>query len=226
MDAKQLGTFIADRRKELGMTQNLLAEKLHVTDKAVSRWERGVGLPDINIFETLAQALEVSLVELMQAQRSGKENISTKEAEQLLTETIRLSKSGDRFIKILGTVIICSFAVISALMLALLVSDKGLLFSAVSIITGLIAWGIPVWQISFAKNGKSALSAVTSFGFALLSVTVQFMDIANEVHTGDWWAVEDTIDALVIVVLLFGSITLLLNIIAAKVSKIKNEGNH
>lgn len=48
MDAKQLGPFIAERRKELGMTQTHLAKKLHVTDKAVSRWERGVGLPDIN----------------------------------------------------------------------------------------------------------------------------------------------------------------------------------
>ena len=44
MDAKIFGNYIAERRKELGMTQANLAEKIHVTDKAVSRWERGVSL--------------------------------------------------------------------------------------------------------------------------------------------------------------------------------------
>ena len=42
MDAKKFGAFVADIRKEKGMTQADLAEKIHVTDKAVSRWERGV----------------------------------------------------------------------------------------------------------------------------------------------------------------------------------------
>ena len=54
MDAKILGNYIAARRKELGMTQANLAEKIHVTDKAVSRWERGVGLPDIDNLEAIA----------------------------------------------------------------------------------------------------------------------------------------------------------------------------
>jgi len=67
MDAKQLGTFIAERRKQLGLTQALLSEKIHVTDKAVSRWERGIGLPEINSIEALADALDLSLTELMQA---------------------------------------------------------------------------------------------------------------------------------------------------------------
>ena len=42
MDAKQMGIFIAERRKELGLTQALLAEQIHVTDKAISRWERAI----------------------------------------------------------------------------------------------------------------------------------------------------------------------------------------
>ena len=64
MDAKKLGQFIADRRKTLGYTQADLAEKLHVTDKAVSRWERGLGLPDINTIEPLSNALNVSILKL------------------------------------------------------------------------------------------------------------------------------------------------------------------
>ena len=69
MEPKEFGAFVQMCRKELGMTQNDLAEKLNVTAKAVSRWERGVGFPDIHLLEPLAAALEISLIELMQSQR-------------------------------------------------------------------------------------------------------------------------------------------------------------
>ena len=65
MDAKMFGAFLARVRREQGLTQAELAEQLHVTDKAVSRWERGVGLPDINTLEPLADALGLSLADLM-----------------------------------------------------------------------------------------------------------------------------------------------------------------
>ena len=57
MDAKKFGMFIATLRKEKNMTQVDLAKKLQVTDKAVSKWERGLGFPDINSIEPLADAL-------------------------------------------------------------------------------------------------------------------------------------------------------------------------
>ena len=69
MDPQIFGAFIQERRKELGMTQNDLAEKLNVTAKAVSRWERGVGFPDIHLLEPLAEALGITLIELMQTRR-------------------------------------------------------------------------------------------------------------------------------------------------------------
>lgn len=68
MDAKKFGVFILQRRKEQHMTQAELAGKIGVTDKAVSRWERGLGFPDINTMEPLADALEVSLLELMRSE--------------------------------------------------------------------------------------------------------------------------------------------------------------
>lgn len=70
MDAKKIGLFIANQRKSLGLTQAELAEKLHVTDKAVSRWERGQGCPDINSIEPLADALEASIAEIMKGEKN------------------------------------------------------------------------------------------------------------------------------------------------------------
>lgn len=69
MDAQKFGTFIAQCRKEKSMTQSELAAKIMVTDKAVSRWERGKGFPDINLLLPLAEALEVSVLELMHSER-------------------------------------------------------------------------------------------------------------------------------------------------------------
>jgi len=69
MDANKFGSFVAVRRKELKMTQKDLATRIQVTDKAVSKWERGLGFPDINTIEPLADALNVSIIELMKSER-------------------------------------------------------------------------------------------------------------------------------------------------------------
>ena len=79
MDAKKFGAFVSDRRKQQHMTQAELAGKIGVTDKAVSRWERGLGFPDINTMEPLADALGVSLLELM---RSELQDIDRKKKEK------------------------------------------------------------------------------------------------------------------------------------------------
>ena len=79
MDANKFGCFVAERRKELKMTQKDLATKIQVTDKAVSKWERGLGFPDINTIEYLADALNVSIIELMKSERET-ENVAIDEA--------------------------------------------------------------------------------------------------------------------------------------------------
>ena len=65
MDAGKTGKFIAKKRKSMNMTQNELAKKLHITDKAVSKWERGLSFPDISILIPLAEILNISLYDLL-----------------------------------------------------------------------------------------------------------------------------------------------------------------
>ena len=57
MNAKDMGLFIIELRKENKMTQMELADKIHVTDKAVSRWERGIGYPDIQLLPSLVELM-------------------------------------------------------------------------------------------------------------------------------------------------------------------------
>lgn len=94
MKPEIFGCFIQTRRKELMMTQTQLAEKLNVTAKAVSRWERGVGFPDIQLLQPLADALEISITELMQSRRMAPEE---REKESIHTvELIRQQESLSR----------------------------------------------------------------------------------------------------------------------------------
>jgi len=65
----QLGALIRELRTERGLTQQQLADRLGITDKAVSKWERGVCYPDITLLRTLADALEVTVSELLAGQR-------------------------------------------------------------------------------------------------------------------------------------------------------------
>ena len=92
MDAKKLGQFIAQLRKEQYMTQADLARKLQVTDKAVSKWERGIGLPDINSIESLAEALGVSVAEVMKSERIIAGQVTEENASELLTNAFDIVK--------------------------------------------------------------------------------------------------------------------------------------
>ena len=74
MKKQSFGAMIAAMRKEQGMTQLELAEKMGVTDKAVSKWERDLSFPDVNSIPRLAEIFDVTVDELMQVKSDSKEN--------------------------------------------------------------------------------------------------------------------------------------------------------
>lgn len=93
LNTKQFGTFLAQCRREKGMTQAQLAERLHVTDKAVSRWERGIGFPDIQTLEPLAEAMDVRVDELICAVRSERGNNANAETIAVVKATAEIARS-------------------------------------------------------------------------------------------------------------------------------------
>ncbi len=89
---KTLGMMIAELRKEKGMTQLELAEKMGVTDKAVSKWERDLSCPDINSLPNLAEILGVTVDELMQIKREAENPKQTpKEIFQIIFKAVPLA---------------------------------------------------------------------------------------------------------------------------------------
>jgi len=94
MEEIQIGQFIRDVRLEQGMTQQQLADKLGVTDKAVSKWERCVSYPDITILRELADALGVSVTELLAGKRDGQ--TVPPEVEDVVLDTVSYAETARR----------------------------------------------------------------------------------------------------------------------------------
>lgn len=103
MDNQKIGNFISELRKEKGLTQKALAEKLNVTDKAVSKWERGIGYPEITNIPLLAEILDVSVSALLLGERiSSDEKKETKaiditKADIIVTDTIEYAKQSNEY---------------------------------------------------------------------------------------------------------------------------------
>ena len=87
VNKERLGDFIGSERKNLGLTQRDLAARLHVTDKAVSKWERGLSYPDVTLLEPLAAALDLTVEELMACRRQA-----AKGAEETMQSLLDISR--------------------------------------------------------------------------------------------------------------------------------------
>lgn len=112
MNIEKTGKYIAACRKEKGFTQADLAEKLYVTDKAVSKWERGLSLPDIALLEPLTELLGISITELFQGESSSQSNVSKEIADQLIADSSQTyanctRRKSKRMIEALLAILIC-----------------------------------------------------------------------------------------------------------------------
>lgn len=119
MDLKKIGKFIADCRKSKNLTQEQLAEKLYITDRAVSKWERGLSLPDAGIMIDLCNILDINVNELLIGEMIDNKDYK-KKTEELLVEMARVDEEknkrliSDMFILMITAVVfyvaICALA--------------------------------------------------------------------------------------------------------------------
>lgn len=101
MDQQKTGQLIAQRRKERNMTQKMLAEQIGVSDRAISKWERGAGFPDVSLIEPLADALQLSLLELFQGERQATPPAAETSAREVLHFTLPQIRKHRRTILVL-----------------------------------------------------------------------------------------------------------------------------
>ncbi len=108
MDQLKIGRFIAERRKKTNLTQMQLAEKLGITDKAISKWERGIAMPDTSIMLELCDILSISVNELLNGEKLDMENNNQKNEQLLFDMAKELEKKNKTIWNAMCTIMIVS----------------------------------------------------------------------------------------------------------------------
>jgi transcriptional regulator with XRE-family HTH domain len=160
VDKNTTGRFIAELRKQKGFTQKELAENLMVTDKAISRWETGKGLPDTSLLKPLGDVLGVSVTELL----SGKkiEEVDMKErADNIILEALNYSK------RMLASVISVTIFIIG---IAFIISPLFLASKSYIWTLGLIIVAIAILYIYTRKRGYSMKATDRVYYLAALAL--------------------------------------------------------
>ncbi len=173
MDNQKFGAFIAALRKERGWTQRDLAEHLNVTDKAISKWERGLGFPDIKMIEPLAEALGVSILEIMHSDRIQEEHIIADSASKALTNVIDIVVYQRKIER--RNVLISLIAVPALIMMIFLIDIMDWLgFVMICLPVIFLATGIVLLIISW-KRYKQKLTYATTLILGILAILFPVM---------------------------------------------------
>ena len=143
MDQIKIGKFIAEQRKSVGLTQMQLAERLNITDKAISKWERGLSMPDTSIMLELCDILKINVNELLSGEKICMENNSKKNEQLLLDMAKELEKKNKTIWASMWAIMIVSMtALLSGIFVAAFLIPEGIL-QAVVIIGICVVFMIP-----------------------------------------------------------------------------------
>ena len=143
MDQLKIGKFIADCRKRKNLTQMQLAEKLGITDKAISKWERGIAMPDSSIMLELCAILGISVNELLSGEKISMENNNQKNEQLLLDMAKELERKNKAIWSSMWAIMIVSMtALFAGILIAAFLIPEGI-WQLVTILGSCIVFLIP-----------------------------------------------------------------------------------
>ena len=147
MDQLKIGKFIAECRKQKQLTQLQLADKLGITDKAISKWERGIAMPDTSIMLELCDILCISVNELLNGERINMENSNEKNEQLLLGMAKELeTKNKTIWSSMWAIMIVSMIALIAGIFIAAFLIPEGI-WQLVTIIGICIVFLIPCFYV-------------------------------------------------------------------------------
>ena len=185
MDQMKIGRFIAERRKKANLTQRQLAEKLGITDRAISKWETGKAMPDTSLMLDLCSILAISVNDLLSGEVIAMDNYN-KQLENNLLEMVKQKESADKRLLTLEIIIgvVVTTAFFALIMIAAFIQmDVWLkivliVIGAVPFLTGMI-YGLRIEQVAgyyeCAKCGHRHVPAYSSVFFAMHAGRTRYM---------------------------------------------------
>ena len=171
MDQEKIGKFIAKCRKDKKLTQSELAEKLGVTDKSISNWENGRNMPDLSLFKSLCESLDISINDLISGEKVSKDKYQEKLEENIITTidyTNKKVKEKNTLINII-LIIVGIMMAITAMIIFPSESSWGSFYSVLGCIVSLI--GVS----KFSKKLNYAKRILINFGYFILFIVMLFL---------------------------------------------------
>ncbi len=157
MDAKKIGTFLRELRKEKGLTQEQLAEVLNVSGRTISRWETGTNMPDLSVLIQIAEFYEVEVKEILNGERKGE--IMDKELKETLSKVADYNTlEKEKVLKIGNTAFGFTFAVCVAMIVVQLLITGNLSLvageTAILLAGGIFYLGVMIYHGLWEKGSK------------------------------------------------------------------------
>ena len=167
MDLVKIGKYIAGKRKNLGMTQKQLAEKIGMSDKSVSKWERGICLPDVSLYFDLCSILGISINEFLAGEDIVHENIEKKSEENIIS-VVTDSKRKQKSLKY----IICALLILSILTISLIATFLYRAYRPMNFITPMDENSVEMQTVNLiaGPDGANAYQFTTTDKFARLKI--------------------------------------------------------
>ena len=139
MDLIKIGKFIADCRKEKKLTQEQLAEKLYITDRAVSKWERGLSLPDADKMIDLCNILDINVNELLSGEKIDMKDYEKKTEELLLELTKQEENKNKRLLMDMWILLISSTLFYTGiLVISAIAFGEGEIFGTITVVSTIV----------------------------------------------------------------------------------------
>lgn len=167
MDFVKIGKYIAGKRKNLGLTQKQLAEKIGMSDKSVSKWERGICLPDVSLYFDLCSILGISINEFLAGEDIVHENIEKKSEENIIS-VVTDSKRKQKSLKY----IICALLILSILTTAVIATFLYRAYRPMNFITPMAENSVEMQTVNLiaGPDGANAYQFTTTDKFARLKI--------------------------------------------------------
>ena len=180
MDQIKIGKFIAERRKKASLTQMQLAEKLGITDRAVSKWETGKAMPDTAIMLELCDILGISVNELLSGEKINMENDNQKKEQLLLDMAKELEKKNKKIWSSMWAILIVSMtALFAGILVAAFLMPEGI-WQLVTIVGICIVFLIPCF---YALNLEISVGAYKCKNCGH-EIVPTYLEALNAMHMG------------------------------------------